>query len=482
MALTSPSLYVTRRRSSGPSHHRGFCCPVGSSGTTAAPDSHPARSPFPGSSPVIGADAPTTPIQSTAGPGRVSQVPVATLSTFRAPYAGRSLGAATRFFTPSVAFAVTTAARLLLSPTLTGGRPNDAAGFASRYGPLSCSPQRGFRRWASTQPVSRLSRQPATGPPGSYPDGTHTRRRQRAYVGSGQLKQPPPTTWHTLGTDEPVRPIDPPARVPPEEVTLPLMKMSPATDIAGELRLPPLWFHTGDPLPSTHRFPPLEVGVPEQPVLAARPFAAPSSPSTAAIAPPGRTAAANADTVRTPTMSRTVLRLARAAATLPDDPTTRVTPRTQTRWRRMTSTCSHMPHAPASVHSHVQAGRDSPATRDCERWLDFHNFRSVPHPEAQGAEPAMTSRVGVRACAFGRIVTAGSRRATTGVQHRLTAATTGTPPTTRLGRGCGPFPPTQPLDDVTSTAPTRALARTRAASYARGGRARDVGREPSAQA
>ena len=44
---------------------------------------------------------------------------------------------------------------------------------------------KGFRRWASTRPVSRPSRQPATGPPGSYPDGTHTRRRQRAYVRSG---------------------------------------------------------------------------------------------------------------------------------------------------------------------------------------------------------------------------------------------------------------------------------------------------------
>ena len=81
-----------------------------------------------------------------------------------------------------MAFAVRDAARLLLSPTLTGGRPNDAAGFALRYGPLSCSPQWGFRRWASTRPVSRPSRQPATGPPGSYPDGIHTRRRQRAYV------------------------------------------------------------------------------------------------------------------------------------------------------------------------------------------------------------------------------------------------------------------------------------------------------------
>ena len=45
-------------------------------------------------------------------------------------------------------------------------------------------PQKGFRRWASTRPVSRPSRQPATGPPGSYPDGTHTRWQRRAYVGS----------------------------------------------------------------------------------------------------------------------------------------------------------------------------------------------------------------------------------------------------------------------------------------------------------
>lgn len=36
----------------------------------------------------------------------------------------------------------------------------------------------------STRPVSRPSRQPATGPPGSYADGTHTRWRRRAYAGS----------------------------------------------------------------------------------------------------------------------------------------------------------------------------------------------------------------------------------------------------------------------------------------------------------
>src|SRR4051794_7637097 len=38
----------------------------------------------------------------------------------------------------------------------------------------------GFRHWASTPPVSRRSRQSATGPPGSYPDRTHTGKRRRA--------------------------------------------------------------------------------------------------------------------------------------------------------------------------------------------------------------------------------------------------------------------------------------------------------------
>jgi hypothetical protein len=39
----------------------------------------------------------------------------------------------------------------------------------------------GLRRWASTPPVSRRNRQPATGPPGSYPDRTHTGKQRRAY-------------------------------------------------------------------------------------------------------------------------------------------------------------------------------------------------------------------------------------------------------------------------------------------------------------
>ncbi len=105
---------------------------------------------------------------------------------------GGPSGLQSRIYTPSMAFAVTIAARLLLFPTRRRGR--------SRRGRLRFTlrtaqslPQQGFRRWASTRPVTRPSRQPATGPPDSYPDGTHTRWRRRAYVGLGHLNQPPPT-------------------------------------------------------------------------------------------------------------------------------------------------------------------------------------------------------------------------------------------------------------------------------------------------
>jgi hypothetical protein len=42
-------------------------------------------------------------------------------------------------------------------------------------------PQQGFRHWASTPRVSPRNRQPATGPPDSYPDRTHTGKRRQAY-------------------------------------------------------------------------------------------------------------------------------------------------------------------------------------------------------------------------------------------------------------------------------------------------------------
>src|SRR3954468_16989122 len=59
-------------------------------------------------------------------------------------------------------------------------------------------PQQGFRRWASTRPVSRPNRQPATEPPGSYSDGTHTRWRRRAYVGSATQTAPPTLGARTI--------------------------------------------------------------------------------------------------------------------------------------------------------------------------------------------------------------------------------------------------------------------------------------------
>ena len=56
-------------------------------------------------------------------------------------------------------------------------------------------PQQGFRRWASTRPVSRPSRQPATGPPGSYPDRTFTGRRRRASDQVITPRRSPPDLW-----------------------------------------------------------------------------------------------------------------------------------------------------------------------------------------------------------------------------------------------------------------------------------------------
>jgi len=59
----------------------------------------------------------------------------------------------------------------------------------------------GARRWASTPPVSRQDRQPATGPPGSYPDRTHTGKRRRAYDSVvNHSHDQPPIYWTHSGT------------------------------------------------------------------------------------------------------------------------------------------------------------------------------------------------------------------------------------------------------------------------------------------
>ncbi len=53
-------------------------------------------------------------------------------------------------------------------------------------------PPRGFRHWASTRPVSRPSRQSATGPPDSYPDRTSTGKRRRARTQDHPFTRSPP--------------------------------------------------------------------------------------------------------------------------------------------------------------------------------------------------------------------------------------------------------------------------------------------------
>ena len=78
------------------------------------------------------------------GPGRASPVPAATISTFRAPYAGEFLMAALPGSSPlpwpSPRFRE--ARHSLARPE--GRLSNDAAGFASCYGPHRRSPLQGF--------------------------------------------------------------------------------------------------------------------------------------------------------------------------------------------------------------------------------------------------------------------------------------------------------------------------------------------------
>src|SRR5215469_6245877 len=109
-------------------------------GRLRRPPGQPSTSRFP---PVIGHRAPVTTPQVT-GPGRASPVPAATLDTFRAPYAGESLTAALPGSSPlpwpSPRFRE--ARHSLLPPE--GETSNDAAGFASCYGPHRRSPFTGL--------------------------------------------------------------------------------------------------------------------------------------------------------------------------------------------------------------------------------------------------------------------------------------------------------------------------------------------------
>src|SRR5918995_5829041 len=159
------------------------------------PDSHPARDPFPGSSPVIGSDAPTAPpSRGRSGRGGSPRFPLPPSQRSEPHTPGGPSGLHFQALHPFHGLRRDNRGSAPPVPARRR-RPNDAAGFASRYGPLSCSPQRGFRRWASTRPVSRPSRQPATGPPGSYPDRTHTGRRRRASDQVTTAGRSPPDLW-----------------------------------------------------------------------------------------------------------------------------------------------------------------------------------------------------------------------------------------------------------------------------------------------
>jgi hypothetical protein len=79
VALTSPSLYVTHERSSGPSHHRRFCCPVSSAVHLAASDPHPARKSTSRLNTGYRTRRSDRTMPQAAGPGRASPVPAATL-------------------------------------------------------------------------------------------------------------------------------------------------------------------------------------------------------------------------------------------------------------------------------------------------------------------------------------------------------------------------------------------------------------------
>src|ERR1035438_513865 len=75
-----------------PFPHRRLCCPAAQAVLRPPPTPTRPAIHFP-RSPVIGRHAPAALPQS-AGPGRASPVPAATIDTFRAPYAGESLTAA----------------------------------------------------------------------------------------------------------------------------------------------------------------------------------------------------------------------------------------------------------------------------------------------------------------------------------------------------------------------------------------------------
>ena len=140
-ALTRPLLTTLRTDEAAalPSPQVVLSC--GSTGTTAASDAHPASHPLPG---VTGYRTPRSGSNIRRLPGR-GGLPSSRRHYRCVPHPirrGVPRGCASRLFTASVAFALDSGARLSLLPP-EDETSNDAAGFASCYGPHRCSPVTG---------------------------------------------------------------------------------------------------------------------------------------------------------------------------------------------------------------------------------------------------------------------------------------------------------------------------------------------------
>jgi len=157
--------------------------------------------PLPGSSPVIGRPAPTA-LRSLPGRGGPLQFPPP-LSERSEPLTPGS---------PSRLHFQDLHRFHGLRPSLPGSAlprptPKRAGRLTTRQASLDVTDRsvahpakRDARRWASTPPVSRRHRQPATGPPDSYPDRTYTGKRRRACESDiNHLHDQPPTLWTHQG-------------------------------------------------------------------------------------------------------------------------------------------------------------------------------------------------------------------------------------------------------------------------------------------
>ena len=163
--------------------------------------------PLPGSSPVIGRPAPTA-LRSLPGRGGPLQFPPP-LSERSEPLTPGS---------PSRLHFQDLHRFHGLRPSLPGSAlprptPKRAGRLTTRQASLDVTDRsvahpakRDARRWASTPPVSRRHRQPATGPPDSYPDRTYTgKRRQACESAINHLHDQPPTLWTHQGPPLPGR-------------------------------------------------------------------------------------------------------------------------------------------------------------------------------------------------------------------------------------------------------------------------------------